>query len=165
MSDFEMDIDQEENLVQLTCPAGQAAQLDLQPSGKSYLIKFCEADCQACSFYQTGHCPAHKYKRKETFGSTCRKVVFSPVCASIASGLAKRKPEPYDQPPKQPSIKSSINSIMEKAASERIDRRVILCAALGANLRRIFRYEHDKQRGKDTSKKNKEVFSAPVFRF
>ena len=164
MSDFEMDIDQEENLVQLTCPA------DKPPSWISSRV----ASRTSSSSVRPTARPVPSIKlvivrltntnERRPSASTCRKVVFSPVCASIASGLAKQKPEP-DQPPKQPSIKSSINSIMEKSASEGcIGPLRHPVAALGANLRRIFRYEHDKQRG-NTSKKNKEVFSAPVFRF
>lgn len=167
MSDFEMHLDEEENLVQLTCPAGQAAQLVLQPSGKSYSVKFCEADCQACSFYQTGQCPAHKYKRRETFGFNLPKsCILSSVrihrfraCKAEARAL-------------RPAAEATIYQVKHQLMGGKVRVRgllrtscIILCAALGANLRRIFRYEHDRQRGKDTSQKNKKAFSATVFRF
>lgn len=154
MSDFAMDLDAQGDLLKLTCPAGQEAILGLQPSGKSYWVSFREAECQACPMYQAGQCPTRKYKRREVVGFNLPK-------KRILSSLRIRRFLACKEQARalRPAAEATIFQVKHQLEGGKVRVRgvfrtscVIVCAAIGVNLRRIFRYENDQQRGKWTSK-------------
>lgn len=155
MSDFAMDLDVQGNLVKLTCPAGQVANLDLRPSGKSYGVTFQEAECQACPLFQAGQCPTRKYQRREVVGFNLpRKRILSSL--RIRRFLACKE----EARALRPAAEATIFQLKHQLDGGKVRVRglfrtscVVICAAIGVNLRRIHRYENDQQRGKWTSKK------------
>ena len=168
MSDFDLHLAEDGILTQAICPGGQAAVIETRPGAKSYRLLFSEERCQTCVFYQTGRCPAGKFKTLGQFGfrlpkeraiSSCRIRKF---LSCKEQGRALR-----------PAIEATVYQVKHALHRGKVRVRglfrttcVITCAAIAANLRRIFRYEKDKQRGKYTSVKPRMAsfsFFLPLF--
>jgi hypothetical protein len=165
MSDFAMELDAQGDLMKLTCPTGYEASLGLQPSGKSYRVTFREADCQACSLFQAGQCPTRKYQRWEGVGFNLPK-------RRILSSLRIRRFLACKEEARalRPAAEATVFQVKHQLDGGKVRVRgvfrtccVIVCAAIGVNLRRIYRYENDQQRGKWTSKKARKDSFWPFF--
>lgn len=161
LSDFAMDLDAQGNLVTLTCPAGQPAELNLRASSKSYQVTFRQAECQACPMFQAGQCLTRKYQRREVVG-------FNLPRKRILSSLRIRRFQACKEEARalRPAAEATVFQVKHQLDGGKVRVRglfrtccVIVCAAIGVNLRRIYRYENDLQRGKWTSKKaRRDVF-------
>lgn len=164
MSDFDMRLDQEGELVQAVCPAGQIATICPRKSGKSYLLTFQVDHCQSCHFHQENRCPAKKYHRQPYFGFNLPKdraisshrIHQFQACKEKARNL-------------RPAIEATVFQVKHALNHGKVRVRglfrtaaVITCSAIATNLRRIHRYEKGEQRGKYTSQKERYI-NAVIF--
>lgn len=159
LSDFEMELDAEGAVVQALCPAGQPAAITPSASGKSFQLLFEPSVCQRCDFFQTGQCPVQVNKKKNRFSLTVAK-------DRASSSQRRRRFERCKEEARslRPAVEATIYQVKHTLRGGKMRVRGLLrvewaftCAALAVNLRRINRYENDKQRGKLTSKKAREA--------
>lgn len=165
LSDFAMQLDREGRVTQATCPAGQVASISPSAQGKSFKLAFQPEACQICAFFRKGQCPIKLNKAgkqyylrvpKDRASSSQRRRRFE-QCKEEARNL-------------RPAIEATVFQLKHTLRSGKLRVRglfrvacVFTCAALAVNLRRIYRYENDKQRGKYTSKKAREASSFRIF--
>lgn len=163
-SDFAMQLSREGAVVRATCPAGQQATIQPLPSGKSFRLLFEPTGCQACAFFQQGQCPIQVNPKtgccfltvpKDRASSSQRRRRFE-QCKEEARNL-------------RPAIEGTVFQVKHTLRGGKLRVRGwfrVACtftfAALAVNLRRINRYENDRQRGKFTSKKGREAFSVAI---
>jgi len=162
-SDFELGLSQEGEIIQATCPAGQSASLQPLPSGKSFRLVFEPAKCQACAFFQKGQCPV-KIKKAGCF-------LTVPKDRAISSQRRRRYERCKEEARNlRPAVEGTVFQVKHTLRGGKLRVRGLFrvacaftCAALAVNLRRINRYENDKQRGKYTSKKAREAAFFAIF--
>ncbi len=165
LSDFAMELDQEGAVTQAVCPAGHSASISLSAKGKSFRLTFEPQECQSCAFFQSGQCPVQTNKQKTHFFLTVpkdracssqRRRRFK-LCKEEARGL-------------RPAVEATIFQVKHTLRGGKLRLRGLFrvacaftCAALAVNLRRINRYENNKQRGKLTSKKARAAPFSAIF--
>ncbi len=158
MSDFDMQLNDDGNLEQVICPNGQKATLTLQRSGHSFLVAFAADGCLTCSFHQTNRCPSKQYQRRNDFAFNL------PKDRALSSWRIRRFQSCKEEARAlRPAVEATVFQVKHALQRGKVRVRglfrtacVITCSALAANLRRIHRYENDQQRGKFTSKKNRD---------
>ncbi len=162
LSDFEMHLDPHGCVTQATCPTGQIAQIRPSNSGKSFRLIFDPPTCQACPHYAAGHCPVKTSKRKPA--------IVLPVPKERANSSQRRRR--FEQCKAEaralrPAIEATVFHLKHTFRNGKVRVRgllrtteVVIGAALAVNLRRIYRCETGKLRGKLTSKKAKEAAEA-----
>lgn len=166
LSDFSMPLDENGNITQATCPAGQTATIEPNASGKSFRLLWNTTQCETCPFFQQKQCPVQRNKKgivsltvpKERAVSSQRRRRFE-QCKAEARAL-------------RPAVEATVFQVKTPFEDGKVPVRglfrvtcVVLASALATNLRRIFRYENDRQRGKYTSKNGREAFSSAFFAF
>jgi hypothetical protein len=160
LSDFEMELDPHGNVLRATCPAEKIAEIRRSKSGKSFQLLFPPTHCQECAFFQTGQCPIHVNKKKTRFSLTVPK-------DRASSSQRRRRFERCKEDARnlRPAVEGTIFQVKHTLRGGKLRVRGLLkvgwafsCAALAVNLRRIHRFENDRQRGKTTSKKGREAF-------
>jgi hypothetical protein len=164
-SDFAMQLDPQGRVTHAICPAGHPATICPSTQGKSSRLLFDPEKCQACTFFQQAQCPVKTRKKKSTvFLSVPKDRAFSSQrrrrfeqCKAEARNL-------------RPAVEGTVYQIKHKLRGGKWRVRGLFridwafaWAALAANLRRIYRYENDRQRGKNTSKKGREAFASAIF--
>lgn len=65
---FDLQVDESGQPVQVTCPHGQIASVEVGGQKKGYLARFAVPICEACPFHQDGQCPTRYRKRKQFYG-------------------------------------------------------------------------------------------------
>jgi hypothetical protein len=165
LSDFEMELDQEGNVVQANCPAAHSACITRSASGKSFILTFQSTQCQACDFCQMGQCPIQVNKKKTRFSLIVPK-------DRASSSQRRRRFERCKEEARnlRPAVEGTVYQVKHPLRGGKMRVRGLFrvswaftCSALAVNLRRINRYENDKQRGKNTSKQGREVSSDLFF--
>jgi len=165
-SDFALALDENGTITQATCPAGQTATIQSNASGKSFRLYWEAAQCAACPFFQQNQCPVQQNKK----GAFCFLV---PKDRAISSQRRRRfeqcKPEARAL---RPAVEATVFQVKHSFPNGKLPVRgrfrttcVILASTLATNLRRIFRYENNQQRGKYTSKDERAAFLAALRRF
>ena len=67
-ADFIVQVDQSNQPVQVTCPCGQLAPVEVGSQKKGYVAKFAVSICETCPFHQAKQCPTRFRKRKQFYG-------------------------------------------------------------------------------------------------
>jgi hypothetical protein len=67
-ADFVIHVNQSGLPVQVTCPDGQIAPVELGSQKKGYVAKFAITICETCPFHQAKQCPTRFRKRKQFYG-------------------------------------------------------------------------------------------------
>jgi hypothetical protein len=165
LSDFAIKLDREGQVTQATCPAGQVACIRPSAAGKSFQLTFQPDACQACPFFQKEQCPIKVNKAgkqyylrvpKDRASSSQRRRRFE-QCKEEARNL-------------RTAVEATVFQVKHPLRGGKLRVRglfrvtaVFTCAALATNLRRINRYENDKQRGKYTAKKARTAAFSTIF--
>lgn len=166
MSDFDLRINQTGDLEEALCPQGQKAAITLQRSGNSYLLAFAAQSCLTCPFQSDNRCPAKKYKRREDFAFNLPK-------DRVLSSLRIQRFQSCKEEARalRPAIEATVFQVKHALQHGKTRVRglfrtacVLTCSALATNLRRIHRYENDRQRGKLTSRKTSQALTFIFFR-
>ena len=156
LSDFEMELDQEGHVLAAVCPAEQSATVSCSPSGKSFPLLFSPEACQQCAFYQDHQCPVRANPKKTRFWLTVPK-------DRASSSQRRRRFERCKEEARQlrPAIEGTIFQVKHALRGGKLRVRGLFRvgwaftgSALATNLRRIHRYENNRQRGKLTSKRS-----------
>ena len=157
-SDFDLHLNENGNITKAICPAGQqAACIRSTASQKTFYLEFQLEVCQECPFFQNQHCPitVERHRRHTGFSITVPKE------RAISSQRRRRFERTKEQARRlRPAVEATVFQIKHALHGGKLRVRgafqvasAFTCMALATNLRRINRYEHDKQRGKFTSKK------------
>jgi hypothetical protein len=165
LSDFEMGLGREGEVIQATCPAGCSASIQPLPSGKSFRLLFQPIGCQACAFFQQGQCPVQFNPKKG--------LCFLTVPKDRASSSQRRRRFEHCKEEARnlrPAVEATVFQVKHALRGGKLRVRGLFrvacaftCAALAVNLRRINRYENDTQRGKHTSKKARAAAISVIF--
>jgi hypothetical protein len=175
LSDFAMELDQEGSVTQAICPAGHSAMISLSAKGKSFTLSFQPTQCQNCAFFQKGQCPIKATKQNTRFTLNVPK-------DRASSSQRRRRFEQCKEEARnlRPAVEGTVYQVKHTLRGGKLRVRGLFrtacaftCAALAVNLRRINRYENNKQRGQFTSKKARtasfsailEHFDAQLMRF
>lgn len=157
ISDFAMELDADGTVTQATCPAGQEATIYLSAKGKSCRLRFAPAVCQTCAFFQQGQCPIEAQRKQTVFSLTVPK---DRALSSQRRRLFERCKE--EARALRPAVEGTVFQVKHALRGGKLRVRGLFrvgwaftCSALAVNLRRINRYENDRQRGKFTSKKTR----------
>jgi len=152
-SDFEMELDQDGNVIRTACPAGQLASIRPSNSRKTFLLTFGSEVCQVCPLYLAGQCPIRFNKRKKQF------TLSVPKDRAISSQRRRRFEQCKEEARAlRPAIEATMFQLKHPLRRGKLPvrglfraRNVILGAALAVNLRRLHRYETKQQRGRLTA--------------
>lgn len=157
-SDFDLQLHENGNITHAVCPAGQqAACIRSTASQKTFYLEFQIEVCQQCSFFHNQQCPITLERHKQTKGFS----ITIPKERAISSQRRRRFERTKDEARRlRPAVEAAIFQLKHALHGGKLRVRgafqvacVFTCMALATNLRRINRYENDKQRGKYTSKK------------
>ena len=66
--DFDLQLDELGQPVQVTCPHAQTAPVELGSQKKGYVARFAVSICETCPFHQAQKCPTRFRKRKQFYG-------------------------------------------------------------------------------------------------
>jgi hypothetical protein len=66
--DFDLQLDETGQPVQVTCPHAHTAPVELGTQKKGYVARFAVSICEACPFHQAQQCPTRFRKRKQFYG-------------------------------------------------------------------------------------------------
>lgn len=166
-SDFDLQLDQTGAITAATCPVGQAATIQPSKSGQTFRLVFPASACQACAFFQHGQCPVQLKPRQGEYAVSIPK-------DRASSSQRRRRFEQFKAEARnlRTAVEGTVYQVKHTWHGGKLPVRglfrvtsVFICAALATNLRRINRYENDKQRGKFTSKKAREAQAPADFRF
>ncbi len=158
-SDFKMELNQEGEVIQATCPAGQVATIQSLPSGQSFRLIFEPTTCQACTFFQQRQCPVKVKSKKQL---CCLRIPKD----RASSSQRRRRFEQCKEEARalRPAVEATVFQIKHTLRGGKLHVRglfrvacVFVFSALGVNARRINRYENNRQRGKYTSKKARDA--------
>jgi hypothetical protein len=150
-SDFAISLDSQGEVVQVTCPAGQPAQVEPAASGKSYRLTFAAQICQDCPFFVQGQCPV--VAKCDNFGFTLPK-------DRAQSAHRRWRFEHHKQEARnlRTAVEASVFQLKHKWAKGKVRVRglfrvtlTVLGAAFSLNLRRIDAYYKGRLRGKLTA--------------
>ena len=166
LSDFEMELDQDGNVTYATCPAGQSASIRPSTSRKSFILTFASEVCQTCPLYLADQCPIRFDQRNKRF------VLTVPKDRAISSQRRRRFERTKEEARTlRPAVEATVFQVKHALQRNKVRVRglfrtagVITCAALAVNLRRLHRYENDRQRGKYTSMKARQAFLSAFLR-
>jgi Transposase DDE domain len=165
LSDFEMGLSREGEVIQATCPAGCSATIQPTPSGKSFRLLFEPSGCQACAFFQQRQCPVQINPKKGRCFLTVPK-------DRASSSQRRRRFERCKEEARnlRPAVEATVFQVKHTLRGGKLRVRGLFrvacaftCAALAVNVRRISRYENDKQRGKYTSRKARAAVFSVIF--
>jgi hypothetical protein len=166
MSDFTLELTPDGTVTQASCPAGHSAAIHLSARGKSCRLSFDPAACQACAFFQQEQCPVEVNRKTTVFGLTVPKE--RALSSQRRRRFEQHKPEARNL---RPAVEGTIFQVNHALRGGKLRVRGLFrvgwaftCAALAVNLRRINRYENDRQRGKLTSKKARTTFFVAISR-
>jgi hypothetical protein len=67
-ADFILHLDETGRPIQVTCPHGQIAPVEMGSQKKGYVAKFAVTICETCQFHQAKQCPTRFRKRKQFYG-------------------------------------------------------------------------------------------------
>jgi hypothetical protein len=67
-ADFIVQVNQSNQPVQVICPCGQNAPVEMGSQKKGYVARFAVTICGTCTFHQTKQCPTRYRKRKQFYG-------------------------------------------------------------------------------------------------
>lgn len=159
LSDFELELDQDGNVVSALCPAAQAATVRPSGQGKSFQLLFDGQQCQQCAFFPQAGCPLRVNRQKTCFS------LRVPKDRASSSQRRRRFEQCKDEARAlRPGVEATIFQVKHALRGGKLRVRgmfrvawAFTSAALAVNLRRIHRYENDQQRGKSTSKKGREA--------
>ncbi len=149
-SDFDLKIGPQGDLLRVTCPAGQSAQIQTTKSGKSYRLSFAAGPCRQCPLFTLGRCPAEPTKNQTHFGLYVPK-------DRAQSAQRRRHFEQHKQEARNLRTAVEATVFQVKHAWGRGKLRVrglfrvtatVVCSALSVNMRRIDRYRKGKLRDK-----------------
>lgn len=143
LSDFEMELDPQGNIIQATCPLGQPARIHPSASQKSFQLEFDAHICQVCPLFLGGQCPIQTNKKKTRYSLTVPR-------ERAISSQRRRKFERCKEEARalRPAVEATVFQLKHALRRGKVRVRglfrttgVILCSALAVNLRRIHRYE------------------------
>jgi len=164
LSDFVMELDREGEVVKAVCPAGHPANISRSASGKSFKLIFNPIVCQTCAFFQDSQCPIRVNKKKNLFTLSVPK-------DRASSSQRRRRFEKCKEEARnlRPAVEATVYQVKHTLRGGKLRVRGLFrvncaftCMALATNLRRINRYENNKQRGKSTSMMSYEVSSITI---
>ena len=148
VADFAMQLDQQGQVCQATCPAGHSADLHPTHSRRSCPLDFPLELCTACPLQE--QCPVRRNAKNTRF--------FLTVTQKQAEARALRT-----------AVEATVFQLTHNMPHDKVPVRgrfrvtnVVLCSALALNARRIDRYLKDKQRGKFTQKNRRLIDSSAV---
>lgn len=155
LSDFAIELDQAGSVTQAICPAGHSAKISLSAKGKSFTLSFQPCQCRNCAFFHKGQCPIKATQQNTRFTLNVPK-------DRASSSQRRRRFEQTKEEARnlRPAVEGTVYQVKHTLRGGKLRVRGLFrtacaftCAALAVNLRRINRYENDKQRGQFTSKK------------
>lgn len=143
LSDFEMELDPEANVVQATCPMGQPAVVHRSGSQKSFTLEFDPKVCLVCPLHPGGQCPVQTHKKKT------RCFLTVPKERAISSQRRRRFERCKEEARAlRPAVEATIYQVKHALKHSKVRVRglfrtscVVLCSVLAVNMRRINRYE------------------------
>ena len=150
LSDFDMLQDAKGDVIRVTCPAGQTAEIKTSTSGKSYRLTFDPQTCRNCPLFQLGRCPIVANKNLTHFGLYVPK-------ERANSAQRRRHFERHKQEARnlRTAVEASIFQLKHRWVKGKLRVRglfrvttVVVCSALSVNLRRIDHYRKGKLRMK-----------------
>jgi len=153
-SDFVIELDEQGNVTTANCPAGHPAAIHSSKSGNTLRFSFAPEICQTCSFFQQRQCPI-THQRYQGFSIPIPK-------DRIISSQRRRRFKQFKEEARnlRPAVEATVYQVKHTLRNGKLRVRGLFratysftCAALAVNLRRIYRFENHKQRGKYTSKK------------
>ncbi|MBN2267240.1 MAG: transposase [Candidatus Babeliaceae bacterium] len=150
LSDFDMQQDQDGEVTQVTCPAGQIAILNITSSGNSYRLEFDALICRECSNFKKGLCPIKSNKKQTYFRLTVPKERAN--SAQRRRHFERHKEEARNL---RTAVEASVFHVKYKWTNGKVRVRglfrvttAVICSAICVNMRRIDRYRKGKLRGK-----------------
>ncbi len=150
LSDFEIEQDHQGEVIRVTCPAGQQAQIQPAASGKSYRLTFDAHICRDCPLFKIGRCPVEPNPQQTHFGLYLPK-------DRAQSAQRRRHFERHKQEARnlRTAVEATVFQLKHKWAKGKLRVRglmrvttTVVCAALSVNVRRIDRYRKGKLRDK-----------------
>jgi hypothetical protein len=151
-SDFEMQLDPQGEVIQVTCPAGQMAAIQPAASGKSYRLSWDARVCRECPLFQLDRCPVEPTKDPDHFGLYVPK--DRAQSAQRRRHFEQHKPEARNL---RTAVEATVFQLKHKWVKGKLRVRgllrvtsVVIGAALSVNVRRIDRYRKGKLRDKRT---------------
>jgi len=167
MADFEMQLNENGDVITAVCPAGQPAVISRTISQKSFRLNFDPAICLVCSLYQNHQCPIRTNKKKT---ACCLRVPKERAISSQRRRRFERTKEKARQ--LRTAVEATMFQLKHKFQQGKVLVRglprvtqVLLYAALALNLRRIDRFYKGKQRGKLTRNRGACPESSSFFQF
>jgi Transposase DDE domain len=153
VSDFSTTLNAQGEVTQVTCPAGQVGRIG--PRGQSYRWGFDAAVCRQCPL--AAHCPTRPDKTQSEWGMTVSR-------ERAQSAHRRRSFERHKAQARnlRTAVEATIFQLKHGWAQGKVRVRgwirvtmTILCSALAVNVRRIDRYQKDRQRGKLTARRRR----------
>ena len=152
LSDFDMPLDPSGEVIQVTCPAGNQAQIEPTASGKSYRLRFDGPTCRACPLFLHGQCPVEARRAdvgfsvpKERAQSAQRRRLFEQNKAEARNLRTAVEAAIFQLKHPWGKGKLRVRGLFRVTCS-------VICSALAVNMRRIDRFRKEKLRGKLTAK-------------
>lgn len=149
LSDFMMEQDALGEVVGVTCPVGNIAQIALASSGKSYRLSFQADTCRTCPFFAHQQCPVKPNTDQTAFGLTVPK-------DRAQSAQRRHLFEQFKKEARnlRTAVEATVFQLKHKWAKGKLRVRglfrmtvAVICSALAVNMRRIDRYYNGKLRG------------------
>jgi hypothetical protein len=166
LSDFDLTQDQQGELIAVTCPAGQSAQLKSAVSGKSYRLTFAAATCCDCPLFRTRRCPVEPNKQQTAFSLYVPK-----ERANSAQRRRHFEQHKLEARNLRTAVEATVFQLKHRWGKSKLRVRglvrvtdSVIFAALSVNLRRIDRYRKGKLRDKRTieMKKTAKLAAMPI---
>jgi len=151
-SDFDMQQDQRGEVIRVTCPAGQTAEIEDMASGKSYRLTFNGQRCQDCPHHKAGRCRVQPNQDQTGFSLRVPK-------DQANSAQRRRRFEQHKEEARnlRTAVEATIFQLKHQWAKGKLRVRglfrvttAVICSALCVNMRRIDRYRKGKLRDKRT---------------
>jgi len=159
LSDFAMQLDRAGEVIAVTCPAEQSADIHLSASGKSYRLTFEAAACRDCPLFRTRRCPIEPNKDQTYFSLYVPK-------DRARSAQRRRHFEQHKQDARnlRTAVEATVFQLKHHWTGGKLRVRglgrvtaIVVFSALNVNMRRIDRY----RKGKLRDKRSVEARKAP----
>jgi hypothetical protein len=153
LSDFATTLDDQGEVSQVSCPQGQAGQI--QKRGQSYRWSYEPSLCCACPM--AARCPVQPSRAQEEWGVTVPR-------ERARSAHRRRMFEQHKAEARnlRTAVEATIFQLKHSWGQGKVRVRgrirvtmTIMCSALAVNIRRIDRYLKDRQRGKLTARRKR----------
>jgi len=163
-SDFEMEQDSQGEVIQVTCPTGQPAQIQTSTTGKSYRLIFDPATCKECPIFKEGHCLV-EFNKKQT------QVSLYVPRDRANSAQRRRHFEKHKQGARnlRTAVEATVFQFKHQWAKGKLRVRGLfristaaICSALSVNMRRIDRYRKGKMRDRRSLEARKSLRTAAI---